>query len=61
MLLHVGEEVLGHATAGKHHRLAAEGAALGAADVEGVGKARDVGQRDVAFRGGQAVGEACAV
>ena len=61
MLLSVGEEVAGHAAAREHDRLAAERPALGAADVEGVGEARDVGQGDIGAGGGQAIGEARAV
>lgn len=58
VLLGVGEEVTGHAAAREHDRLAAECPAFGAADVEGVGEARDVGQGDVGVGSGQAIGEA---
>lgn len=58
VLLGVGEEVAGHAAAREHDRLAAERPAFGAADVEGVGEARDVGQGDVGVGSGQAIGEA---
>ncbi len=61
MLLHVGEEVLRHVSAGEHHGFAAQGAAFRAANVEGVGQARDVGQRDIGSGRGQSVAEASAI
>ena len=61
MLLHLGDELADRATLGDDHGLAEEGAALGAADVEDVGEARQVGERHVVGGRGQRVGEARAV
>ena len=47
--------------AAKHHGLAAQGAALGAADVEHVAQLRQLGQGNVALIGRQRIGKAGAV
>ena len=59
--LHHGEEMLGELRTREHRGLAAERAYLGAADVERIDEARDVGQRHVACGRGEAVAEARAV
>ena len=61
MLLHLGDELADRSALGDHHGLAEERAALGAADVEDVGQAREVGQRHVVGGRGQRVCEARSV
>ena len=61
VLLHVGDELADRPALGDDHGLAEEGATLGAADVEDVGQARQVGQRHVVGGRGQRVGEARAI
>ena len=61
MLLDDGEEVGDGARSRYHDGLAEEGAALGAADVEDVAEACDVGEGDVVGGAGEGVGQPCAV
>ena len=61
MLLLDGEEMLVGLAVGKDDGFAAEGANLGAADVEDIAVAGQVGQGDVVALGHQAVAQSCAV
>ena len=61
MLLGDGVEMLRRIAAGEHHRLATEAAHLRAADVEHIGQACNVGQREVAGRAREPVAQPGAV
>ena len=61
MLLNARNGVRRGMHAAEHHGLAAERAALGAADVEHVAQLRQLGQGDIALIGRQCIGQASTV